>query len=181
MKRSYEHRVPRRGTAQNRSVMSKKTPFTACLITFNEEGNIEAALESLGFADEIIVIDSHSTDRTRELALGFRGCSRYGREVEPCVIEKDWPGHVEQKNFAIRHSMTGFYALMRMNEFLPGCARKSNQCLAWIHLNLTGIQCRGRLTIWDAGFLKGVGILIASCVCFGKTEGAGAASTRMIT
>jgi len=81
--------------------MSKTTAFTACLITFNEEDNIEAALESIGFADEIIVVDSHSTDRTRELALGFRGRSRDGREVEPRVIERDWPGHVEQKNFAI--------------------------------------------------------------------------------
>jgi len=81
--------------------MSKKMPFTACLITFNEGDNIEAALDSVGFANEIIVIDSHSTDRTRELALGFRGRSRDGREVEPRVIERDWPGHVEQKNFAI--------------------------------------------------------------------------------
>ncbi len=81
--------------------MTKATAFTACIITFNEEDNIEAALESIGFADEIIVVDSHSTDRTRELACGFRGCSRDGREVKPRVIERDWPGHVEQKNFAI--------------------------------------------------------------------------------
>ncbi len=81
--------------------MSKATTFTACIITFNEEDNIEAALESIGFADEIIVVDSHSTDLTRELACGFRGRSRDGREVKPRVIERDWPGHVEQKNFAI--------------------------------------------------------------------------------
>jgi glycosyltransferase involved in cell wall biosynthesis len=81
--------------------MSKHTPFTACLITFNEEDNVIAALESIGFADEIIVIDSHSMDGTRELARGFRGRSQDGREIEPRVIERDWPGHVEQKNFAI--------------------------------------------------------------------------------
>ncbi len=81
--------------------MTKATSFTVCIITFNEEDNIEAALESIGFADEIIVVDSHSTDRTRELASGFRGRSRDGREVKPRVIERDWPGHVEQKNFAI--------------------------------------------------------------------------------
>jgi glycosyltransferase involved in cell wall biosynthesis len=81
--------------------MTKATAFTACIITFNEEYNIEAALESIGFADEIIVVDSHSVDRTRELACGFRGRSRDGKEVKPRVIERDWPGHVEQKNFAI--------------------------------------------------------------------------------
>lgn len=81
--------------------MTKATTFTACIITFNEEDNIEAALESIVFADEIIVVDSHSMDRTRELASGFRGRSRDGKEVKPRVIERDWPGHVEQKNFAI--------------------------------------------------------------------------------
>lgn len=85
----------------DRSSMSKRTAFTACLITFNEEDNIEAALETVGFADEIIVVDSHSTDRTRDIACEFRGSSHDGREVKPRIIERDWPGHVEQKNFAI--------------------------------------------------------------------------------
>lgn len=81
--------------------MSQPQPFTACLITFNEEANLEEALESVAFADEIVVVDSHSTDRTRDIATSFRGCDRRGREVRPRVIERDWPGHVEQKNFAI--------------------------------------------------------------------------------
>lgn len=81
--------------------MSAKTPLTVCMITFNEEANVTAALESVGFADEIVVVDSHSTDRTRELAETFRGVSRSGEEVVPRVLERDWPGHVEQKNFAI--------------------------------------------------------------------------------
>jgi len=79
----------------------KITRVTACLVTFNEADNIIGALESICFADEIIVVDSHSTDQTRALALEFRGHSRDGREVTPRVIERDWPGHVEQKNFAI--------------------------------------------------------------------------------
>ncbi len=81
--------------------MPEARAFTACIITFNEEDNIETALETVGFADEIIVVDSHSTDRTREIAGGFRGRSRDGMEVKPRIIERDWPGHVEQKNFAI--------------------------------------------------------------------------------
>jgi glycosyltransferase involved in cell wall biosynthesis len=82
-------------------IQSMSTPFTACLITFNEERNLPEALASVGFADEIIVVDSHSRDRTREIAAGFEGRSRDGRPVKPRVIERDWPGHVEQKNFAI--------------------------------------------------------------------------------
>lgn len=81
--------------------MARRTPFSACLITFNEERNLPAALASVDFADEVIVVDSHSTDRTREVAAAFRGRDREDREVRPRVIERDWAGHVEQKNFAI--------------------------------------------------------------------------------
>ncbi len=77
------------------------TPFSACIIAFNEEENLPDALASVAFADEIVVVDSHSTDSTREIAANFRGRARDGREVAPKVIERDWPGHVEQKNFAI--------------------------------------------------------------------------------
>ncbi|MGE0710511.1 MAG: glycosyltransferase family 2 protein [Planctomycetota bacterium] len=66
-------------------------PLSGCVIAFNEEHNIEACLESLSFCQELIVVDSHSADRTRELAAA-RGAR---------VIERDWPGHIEQKNFAI--------------------------------------------------------------------------------
>lgn len=60
-------------------------------MTLNEAANIEACLRSADFADEWIVVDSHSTDRTRDIALAFGAR----------VIERDWPGHIEQKNFAI--------------------------------------------------------------------------------
>lgn len=64
--------------------------ISATIITFNEEANIRVACESLGWADEIVVVDSGSTDRTREIA-------------EDCgarVINKDWPGFASQKQFA---------------------------------------------------------------------------------
>jgi glycosyltransferase involved in cell wall biosynthesis len=65
--------------------------LTACIITFNEADRIEACLRSVSFCDEIIVVDSHSTDATRQIAssLGAR------------VIERDWPGYRSQKQFAI--------------------------------------------------------------------------------
>jgi len=65
--------------------------LSACIITFNEADRIEACLRSVAFCDEIIVVDSHSSDATRELAaaLGAR------------VIERDWPGYRSQKQFAV--------------------------------------------------------------------------------
>jgi len=66
--------------------------ISACIVTRDEEDRLPDCLASLDWCDEMLVVDSHSTDRTREVAAaaGAR------------VIERDWPGHVAQKEFAIR-------------------------------------------------------------------------------
>ena len=64
--------------------------ITATIITLNEERNVARAIESLRCCDEILILDSGSTDRTVELAanLGAR------------VIEAGWRGYAGQKNWA---------------------------------------------------------------------------------
>jgi glycosyltransferase involved in cell wall biosynthesis len=64
--------------------------ITATIITLNEERNVARAIESLRCCDEILVVDSGSTDRTLELA------SRLGARV----VETPWHGYAKQKNFA---------------------------------------------------------------------------------
>jgi len=66
----------------------KKIPISACIITYNEEENIRACLESVKWADEIVVVDSYSTDNTFDIA----------KEYSKHVIQRSWPGHVAQKN-----------------------------------------------------------------------------------
>jgi len=68
--------------------------ISVTIITFNEESNIKAACESVAWADEIVVVDSNSTDATRELATasGAR------------VITNPWPGFGAQKQFAIEQA-----------------------------------------------------------------------------
>src|SRR3972149_3240096 len=68
-----------------------KRRISVCIITYNEEKNIRRCLESVKWADEIIVIDSKSTDHTVEIC----------REYTDHIILRDFPGHIEQKNFAI--------------------------------------------------------------------------------
>ena len=65
---------------------------SACIITFNEEDRIGDCLASLQWCDEVLVVDSHSTDHTRDAAqhLGAR------------VIEREWPGFAAQKEFGVR-------------------------------------------------------------------------------
>jgi glycosyltransferase involved in cell wall biosynthesis len=65
--------------------------ISATIITFNEESNIRAACESVAWADELVVVDSNSTDATRELAAA---CGAR-------VIVNDWPGFGAQKQFAV--------------------------------------------------------------------------------
>jgi glycosyltransferase involved in cell wall biosynthesis len=65
--------------------------ISATIITFNEESNIQAACESVAWADEIVVVDSDSTDATREIAAA---CGAR-------VIINSWPGFGAQKQFAV--------------------------------------------------------------------------------
>lgn len=68
--------------------------ITATIITYNEERNIARAIESLRAVDEIVIVDSGSSDRTCEIAskLGAR------------VVEHEWPGFAGQKNFAAQQA-----------------------------------------------------------------------------
>ena len=66
-------------------------PLSAIIITLNEERNIGRCIESLkSVADEILVVDSFSTDRTKEI------CKSHGIRF----IQNEWKGYSVQKNFA---------------------------------------------------------------------------------
>ncbi len=68
-----------------------KAKLSVVIITFNEERNIERCLKSIvDIADEIIVVDSFSKDRTEEI------CAKYGVRFIPHAFD----GHIEQKNWA---------------------------------------------------------------------------------
>lgn len=64
--------------------------ISATIVTLNEERNIARAVESLRCADEVVVVDSGSTDQTREIA----------RSLGARVIEEAWRGYAAQKNYA---------------------------------------------------------------------------------
>jgi len=83
--------------------------LSAVVITYNEEKNIERCLESLkAVADEILVVDSHSTDKTVEIAAG------HGARV----ILQEFLGHVEQKNFAMQQAKYDWVLSLDADEVL---------------------------------------------------------------
>jgi glycosyltransferase involved in cell wall biosynthesis len=71
-----------------------RAAVSAVLITKDASSRLEACLTSLHFCDEIIVVDSGSTDETCEIARRFKAR----------VIAKDWLGFGRQKQFAVDHA-----------------------------------------------------------------------------
>lgn len=69
----------------------RRERVTACLIVQDEQEHLPGALDSVGFCDEIVVVDGGSTDRTVELA----------RAAGAHVIENPWPGFAAQRNVAL--------------------------------------------------------------------------------
>ncbi len=74
--------------------------LTVTVIAWNEEERLRDCLESVAWADEIIVVDAESTDKTVQLA----------REFTDKVWVRPWPGFALQKNFAIEQA-TGDWVL----------------------------------------------------------------------
>jgi glycosyltransferase involved in cell wall biosynthesis len=93
--------------------------ISATIITFNEEANIRAACESVAWADEIVVVDSNSTDATREIA-------------ESCgarVIVNAWPGFGAQKQFAVEQAQHEWVFSLDADERVSDQLRDSIQAL----------------------------------------------------
>jgi glycosyltransferase involved in cell wall biosynthesis len=90
--------------------------LSACLITLNEEHNLPRALASLqGIADEIIVVDAGSTDRTASIA----------REYGAALFERAWTNYSEQKNFAAERAQNEWVFSMDADEELSSALQSS--------------------------------------------------------
>lgn len=86
-----------------------KIKLSAVVITFNEEQNIRRCLSSLAkVADEIIVVDSFSTDGTEKI------CSEYHCKF----IQNPFEGHIQQKNFALKQASNEFILSLDADEEL---------------------------------------------------------------
>ncbi len=83
--------------------------LSAVIITYNEGKNIRRCLESVkDVVDEIVVVDSYSTDRTREI------CEHYGT----VFIQHAFQGHIQQKNWAIDQATFPYILSLSADECL---------------------------------------------------------------
>ncbi len=95
--------------------------LSVAIVSLNEEANLGRTLNSVKWADEIVVVDSGSTDRTCEIAR------QYGAKV---VIEP-WRGYAAQKNFAIEHcTQSWVLSLDADEEISPALAQEMSNVIA---------------------------------------------------
>jgi glycosyltransferase involved in cell wall biosynthesis len=138
--------------------MSMKVQISAIIITFNEERNIGRCLGSLnGVVDEVVVVDSYSTDATEAI------CKQHGVRF----IRHRFLGHIEQKNWAILQATYPYILSLDADEALSDTLRASimkvknnwthdgyyfnrltNYCGKWIRH--TSWYPSRKLRLWDA-------------------------------
>lgn len=144
--------------------------ISATIITLNEEDKIRPCLESLqGVVDEIVVVDSLSTDATKKI------CNDY--EVK--FVEQEWLGYSEQKNLANTLASHDWILSIDADEVLSEELRKSivemksddddnmshvysfnrlnNYCGKWIHHS--GFYPDKKIRIWNRNVGKWEGIV----------------------
>lgn len=95
--------------------------ITGTIITHNEQSRIAEAVASLSCCDEVLVVDSGSTDRTREIA------ERCGARV----VVRDWDGYSRQKNFAAGEAQHDWILSIDADERLS--AELASEIAQWKH------------------------------------------------
>jgi glycosyltransferase involved in cell wall biosynthesis len=107
------------------------TPLSAVIITHNEEEKIGAALASVAFCDEVVVVDGGSTDRTRDIALAA------GARV---VENVPWPGFAEQRNVAVRAARYDWILAVDADERVTPPLREEIQALRTAGFTASGYR-----------------------------------------
>lgn len=86
--------------------MANREAFSAVIITLNAARQLAACLQSVAFADEVLVVDCGSTDETLALA----------RQSGARVLHQDWLGYGAQKQFAISHAKNDWVLCLDADE-----------------------------------------------------------------
>jgi glycosyltransferase involved in cell wall biosynthesis len=89
--------------------MTEKIPISVYIITYNNRRTIERCLKSLGWAEELVIVDSFSTDGTYEI------CKRYTDRA----YQREWKGHREQYQYAADLTTRDWIMFVDADEEVP--------------------------------------------------------------
>jgi ADP-heptose:LPS heptosyltransferase len=95
--------------AEQLQIVPVKLPLSALIITYNEENHIAAVMQDLEFTDEIIVVDSYSTDQTPSIVSGFEKAK---------FIQHKFVDYTSQRNFAIDSAQNPWILFLDADERL---------------------------------------------------------------
>lgn len=121
------------------------TQLSVIIITYNEAANIEACLESVSFADEVIVLDSGSTDGTPDLARGMGVVVR---------VTADWPGFGAQKARALDLARYPWVLSLDADERITPALRTEILEVISDSASLNDVYCFPRLSSYCGQFMK---------------------------
>jgi len=124
--------------------LAENDGISVLIITLNEERNIERAIKSvLSFADEIIVLDSLSTDKTKEICLNYK-------EVQ--FIERKWAGYSDTKNHL--HSLAKYSYIFSLDADEAPDGEMARHIQQEKEKGLAGIYEVNRLTNYCGKWIK---------------------------
>ena len=85
----------------------KRLPLTAAVITYNEEENVASLVSNLNFSEEVLIVDSFSTDGTKELMQKF---------LDVKFVQNEFKNFSDQRNFAINRSSNDWILFVDADE-----------------------------------------------------------------
>ncbi|MFZ0390299.1 MAG: glycosyltransferase family 2 protein, partial [Calditrichia bacterium] len=108
--------------------------ISVVIVVKNEEKNISRCLNSVKWADEILVVDTGSTDRTREICRSF-----------PCrLIEREWTGFGPTKKWAVEQAENDWVLSLDADEEVSASLRRKMDDLLQDDQSAAGYRIRRR-------------------------------------
>ena len=119
----------------------KKPKLSVALVTRNEEERLRACLESVAWADEIVVVDAESDDKTATIA----------REFTDRVVVRPWPGYAAQKNTALDLATGDWTLSLDADEIVSASSPPTSRACSRPMARPTATPSRGGTSSGDAG------------------------------
>jgi glycosyltransferase involved in cell wall biosynthesis len=117
----------------------KRATLSVVVVTLNEEDRIRACLESAAWADELIVVDAESRDKTATIA----------RELTDHVFVRPWPGFAAQKNFGLDQARGDWILSLDADEVVSPALREEILAVLGGRGEDTGYTVPRRNVFWD--------------------------------
>lgn len=113
-------------------IINNTTKLSALVITHNEENNIDYLVENLSFADEIIIVDSFSSDST---------VAKIKKHKNVTLVQNEFINFSEQRNFALKHANHEWVLFIDADERInPKLKREINKTINNSNKNIVAYE-----------------------------------------